>query len=61
MSGKDDFGEEGGYGPDYGVVYRKLNSCVITSNTMFNGAYVEKLTDLGEHTGEIFVSGNAGI
>ena len=61
VTGKDDFGEEGGYGPQYGIVYKKLNSCVITGNTLFNGALKEKLVDLGEHIGENFVGGNAGI
>ena len=60
VTGKDDFGEEGGYGPDYGVVYRKLKSCVITGNTLYNGALKEKFVDLGEHVGEIYICGNAG-
>ncbi len=60
--GKDDFGEEGGgITPDHGIVYKRLRSCVISGNTMYNGAIKEKLLDLGEHTGENCINNNAGI
>ncbi len=61
LVGKDDFGEEGGgTTPDYGIIYKKLNSCVISGNTMYNGANKKSLLDLGEHTGESCISNNTG-
>ncbi len=57
--GKDDFGEAGGgTTPDYGVIYKKLNSCCITGNTMFNGALKSPFLDLGENEGENVIKDN---
>ncbi len=50
ISGKDDFGEEGGYGPNYGIVFSNLDSCVISNNTLHNGYLVEPIVDLGGNT-----------
>lgn len=61
ISGKDDFGEEGGYGPDYSIVYKALRSCVISGNTMSGGALSAAFVDLGGHTGENCINNNAGV
>ncbi|MBR4933231.1 MAG: right-handed parallel beta-helix repeat-containing protein, partial [Clostridia bacterium] len=57
--GKDDFGEAGGgVTPQYGVVYKKLNSCYIAGNTMFNGFTKAPFLDLGECFGENVIKDN---
>lgn len=61
ISGKDDFGEEGGYGPDHNVVYRRLKSSVISGNAMQGGALKEPVVDLGDNGENNCISGNAGI
>lgn len=53
MTGKDDFGESE-FSPDYCIVYKKLEACAITGNTMFAGSVKEKLIDLGENTSNCF-------
>ena len=59
LVGKDDFGEAGGgTTPDYGIVYKKLRSCYISGNTMFNGALKSAFLDLGENEGENYIMNN---
>lgn len=60
ITGNDDFGD-GGESPDYSVVYKRLDSCVISGNTMSGGSLKNALLDLGEHTGENCINNNAGI
>ncbi len=60
ISGKDDFGEEGGYGPDYSIICKRLSSCVISGNTMQGGHIKKSIVDLGEHIGENVINDNAG-
>ena len=61
ISGKDDFGEEGGYGPNHCVVFKRLDSCVISANTMQGGSLKKSLVDLGEHTESNCINNNAGV
>lgn len=57
--GKDDFGEAGGgTTPDYGVIYKKLNSCFVSGNTMYNGALKASFLDLGDNEGENVIKDN---
>lgn len=60
LVGNDDFGD-GGISPAYGIAYKRLNSCCISGNTLFNGALKKKLVDLGGHMGDNCIMGNAGI
>ncbi len=60
INGKDDFGEEGGYGPDYNVVYKRLNSCVVSANTMQGGSLKKAIVDLGENGENNIIRDNAG-
>ncbi len=60
LTGKDDFGESE-FGPDYGIVIKRLNSCAIVGNTLFGGSVKEKIVDLGDHPGENCIANNAGI
>ena len=58
LTGRDDFGDTP-FSPDYGIVYKKLRSCSFTGNTMYGGAMIEKLCDLGDNCDNAFC-GNAG-
>ena len=60
LTGRDDFGETP-FSPDYGIVYKRLCSCTITGNTLYGGAMVQKLADLGENLENNCIFGNAGI
>ncbi len=57
--GRDD-GGKGVPGPEYGIVYRRLKSCVIKDNTMCCGSFKKNLVDLGEHAGSVIVKDNVG-
>lgn len=59
LTGRDDFGESP-FSPDYGIVYKDLNSCAITGNTMYGGAMKEKLVDLDGCTEYNVITSNAG-
>ena len=56
--GKDDR-NSGKLSPDYGIVYKHLNSCVITANVFNNGALKSSFVDLGEHRGTNIIKDNA--
>lgn len=59
LVGKDDFGEAGGgVTPSYGVIYKKLRSCYISGNTLYNGAVKAPFLDLGENEGDNFIENN---
>jgi len=59
LTGRDDFGESP-FSPDYGLVYKKLRFSSFTGNTMYGGAMIEKICDLGESSDNCFIA-NAGI
>lgn len=46
--------------PYYGIVYKKLKSCVIKDNVMECGAGKANLLDLGNHEGNVIVKDNVG-
>ena len=48
ITGTDDFGD-GGESPDYCVVYKALNSCVIIGNTMSGGFLEKAILNLGKN------------
>ena len=58
LTGRDDFGESP-FSPDYGIVYKRLRSCSFTGNTMYGGAMIKKLCDLGDNS-DMALFGNTG-
>ena len=58
-AGRDDFGT-GNLSPEYGVVYRGLEDCVISGNTFYNAATKSLTLDLGEGSGENVIENNPG-
>ena len=57
--GLDDFGT-GNLSPEYGVVYRGLEDCVISGNTMYNAAAKQLIADLDGNSGENVIENNPG-
>ncbi len=60
LIGRDDFGTDN-LSPEYGVVYRALEDCVITGNAMHKGATKQLFADLGANKGENVIKDNPGI
>ncbi len=58
-SGRDD-GGKGIYSPDFGIVMKKLESCVIKDNVQHNGAIKELMVDLGDHGEGVIIKDNVG-
>jgi Pectate lyase superfamily protein/Right handed beta helix region len=56
--GRDD-GGRGRWSPSYGIVYKNLTNCVVTNNTLHEGALKQLMVDLGGHDGAI-VKDNPG-
>ncbi len=46
--------------PDYGIVVRHLKACIIKDNVMQCGMLKQGVLDLGEHEGDVELSGNIG-
>lgn len=58
-AGRDDFGEAN-LSPEYGIVYRGLENCVISGNSLYNSATKELFVDLGGNSGENVIENNPG-
>jgi hypothetical protein len=58
-SGRDD-GGEGSYSPDYGIVAKNLENCIIKDNVQQNGALKELIADLGGHGEGVLIKDNVG-
>ena len=58
-AGRDDFGT-GNLSPEYGIVYRGLEDCVISGNTFYNAATKRLTVDLGGNSGENVIENNPG-
>ncbi len=58
-SGRDDEGK-GKYSPDYGIVVRNLENCIIKDNVQQNGALKELIKDLGGHGPGVIIKDNVG-
>ena len=58
-SGQDD-GGKGRCSPDFGIVYRGLENCVISNNVLHEGALRELLVDLGGSHEGVVVRDNPG-
>lgn len=58
-AGRDD-GGKGQWSPDYAIVLRKLENCVIKDNVMHGGALKELVVDRGEHGQNVIVKDNVG-
>lgn len=58
-SGRDD-GGEGSYSPDYGIVVKGLESCIIKDNVQHNGALKQLIADRGEHGEGVIIKDNVG-
>ncbi|MBQ9880058.1 MAG: right-handed parallel beta-helix repeat-containing protein [Clostridia bacterium] len=58
-AGRDDFGT-GNLSPEYAIVYRRLECCSISGNTLYNGAAKELFADLGENTDDNVIRDNPG-
>jgi hypothetical protein len=57
-SGRDD--GAGVYSPDYGIVVKGLESCVIRNNVQHLGALKQLVVDLGEHKEGVIIQDNVG-
>jgi hypothetical protein len=51
---------KGIYSPDFGIVMKKLESCVIKDNVQHNGAIKELMVDLGDHGEGVIIKDNVG-
>jgi hypothetical protein len=58
-SGRDD-GGNGSYSPDYGIVLKGLESCIVKDNVQHNGALKTLVVDLGEHGEGVIIKDNVG-
>lgn len=58
-TGRDDFGT-GNLSPEYGIVHRGLENCVISANSLYGGASGQLIADLGGNMGDNVISDNPG-
>ncbi|MBQ7715352.1 MAG: right-handed parallel beta-helix repeat-containing protein [Clostridia bacterium] len=57
--GRDDFGT-GNLSPEYGIVFRGLESCVISGNSLYRGASRRLILDLGDNADGNVIKDNPG-
>ena len=58
-AGRDD-GDAGIYSPSYGIVYQGLKNCVVTNNTLHEGALRQLVLDLGSSGDGVLAKDNPG-
>lgn len=59
QAGRDD-GGTGVWSPAYGIVYQRLENCVIKDNVLHDGAIRQLMVDRGGHREGVIVSDNPG-
>ena len=59
QAGRDD-GDRGVWSPSYGIAYKDLQQCVITSNVLYHGALKQLMVDLGGNDEGVVVKDNPG-